>query len=87
MSNDAASEYAGFPLALGLTGPLTSLSTMSIHDYLCRGNELTRVAVLLGLAAEKRGTMDVAAVKVLSILVEHFLPPTSTELDVDTSSS
>ena len=82
LSSDAQNEHAGFLLALGLNGHLACLSTMSIHDYLCKGNELTRVAVLLGLAAAKRGTMDVSAIKVLSIHVEALLPPTSTELDV-----
>ncbi|XP_054169065.1 anaphase-promoting complex subunit 1-like [Oppia nitens] len=82
LSSDAQNEHAGFLLALGLNGHLACLSTMSIHDYLCKGNELTRVGVLLGLAAAKRGTMDVSAVKVLSIHVEALLPPTSTELDV-----
>ena len=55
---------------------------MNIHDYLCMGNELTRVALLLGLAAAKRGSMDLFVVKILSIHVEALLPPTSTELDV-----
>ena len=82
LTNDASNEHAGFLLALGLNGHLARLSTMNIHDYLCKGSELTRVAVLLGIAAAKRGTMDVSAVKVLSIHVEALLPPTSTELDV-----
>ena len=79
---EAQNEHAGFLLALGLNGHLSKLSVMNIHDYLYKGNELTRVAVLLGLAAAKRGTMDPAATKVLSIHVEALLPPTSTELDV-----
>ncbi|KAI1295436.1 Anaphase-promoting complex subunit 1 [Halotydeus destructor] len=80
--NEALNEHAGFLLALGLNGHLSKLSIMNIHDYLCKGNELTRVAILLGLAAARRGTMDVTAVKMLSIHVEALLPPTSTELDV-----
>ena len=75
-------QHAGFLLALGLNGYISQLSMMNIHDYLCMGNELTRVGVLLGLAAAKRGTMDLFAVKILSIHVEALLPPTSTELDV-----
>ena len=81
-ANDALNEHAGFLLALGLNGHLSRLSTMNVHDYLCRGNELTRVAIILGLAAARRGTMDTSAVKVMSIHVEALLPPTSTELDV-----
>ena len=82
LANDALNEHAGFLLALGLNGHLSRLSTMNVHDYLCRGNELTRVAIILGLAAARRGTMDTSAVKVMSIHVEALLPPTSTELDV-----
>lgn len=81
-ANEAIYEHAGFLLALGLNGHLDRLSTMSIHDYLCKGNEMTRVAVLLGLASAKRGSMDLSTVKTLSIHVEALLPPTSTELDV-----
>ena len=80
--NDAQNEHAGLLFALGLNGHLARLSTMSIHDYLCKGNELTRVAILLGLAAAKRGSMDMSAVKILSIHVEALLPSSSTELDV-----
>ena len=80
--NDAQNEHAGFLFALGLNGHLARLSTMSVHDYLCKGNELTRVAILLGLAAAKRGTMDMSAIKILSIHVEALLPSSSTELDV-----
>ncbi|RWS17915.1 anaphase-promoting complex subunit 1-like protein, partial [Dinothrombium tinctorium] len=81
-ANDSQNEHAGFLLGLGLNNHITKLSMMHIHDYLSKGNELTRVAVLLGLAAAKRGTMDMFAVKILSIHVEALLPPTSTELDV-----
>jgi anaphase-promoting complex subunit 1 len=78
----AQNEHAGFLLGLGLNGHLAKLSSIHIHEYLCRGNELTRVALLLGLSAARRGTMDTEATKVLSIHVEALLPPTSTELDV-----
>ena len=78
----AQNEHAGFLLGLGLNGHLAKLTSIHIHEYLCRGNELTRVALLLGLSAARRGTMDTEATKVLSIHVEALLPPTSTELDV-----
>lgn len=81
-SNDATNEHAGFLLALGLNGHLDKLSSMNFYDYLGKGNELTRVAVLLGLAAARRGSMDNAATKMLSIHVEALLPPSSTELDI-----
>ena len=43
---------------------------------------MTCVGLLLGLAAAKRGTMDVQTTKLLSCHLECLLPPTSTELDV-----
>ncbi|XP_054720739.1 LOW QUALITY PROTEIN: anaphase-promoting complex subunit 1-like [Uloborus diversus] len=81
-SNDTPTEHAGFLMALGLNGHLTRLSTLSIHDYLCKGHELTSVGIILGVSASKRGTMDLSATKMLSIHIEALLPPTSTELDV-----
>lgn len=35
-SNDTPTEHAGFLMALGLNGHLSRLSTLSIHDYLCK---------------------------------------------------
>lgn len=55
---------------------------MDLHDYLSKGNDLTKVAILLGLAASKRGTMDSNAYILLGIHLEGLLPSTSTELDV-----
>ncbi|GFQ73525.1 anaphase-promoting complex subunit 1 [Trichonephila clavata] len=81
-SSDTPTEHAGFLMALGLNGHLSRLSTLSIHDYLCKGHELTSVGILLGVSAAKRGTMDLSATKLLSIHIEALLPPTSTELDV-----
>ncbi|XP_076314205.1 anaphase promoting complex subunit 1 isoform X2 [Tachypleus tridentatus] len=81
-SNDTPTEHAGFLLALGLNGHLKNLSTMSIHDYLCKGHQLTSVGLLLGIAAAMRGSMNVAVTKLMSIHVEALLPPTSTELDI-----
>ncbi|KAG8191889.1 hypothetical protein JTE90_019823 [Oedothorax gibbosus] len=81
-SNDTPTEHAGFLMALGLNGHLSRLSTLSIHDYLCKAHELTSVGILLGVSAAKRGTMDLSTTKLLSIHIEALLPPTSTELDV-----
>ncbi|XP_037073277.1 anaphase-promoting complex subunit 1-like [Pollicipes pollicipes] len=75
-------EHAGFLMALGLNGHLAHLARLNVHDYLIKGNEMTSVGVLLGLAACKRGTMDVNTTKLLSIHVESLLPPTSRELDI-----
>jgi len=81
-NNQLTEEHAGFLMALGLSGHLNSLSYMNLHDYLCKGHELTTVGLLLGTAAAKRGTMDVTTTKMLSIHIDALLPPTSAELDV-----
>lgn len=75
-------EHAGFLFALGLNGHLEKLSLMALHDYLCQNNDLTKLAILLGMSAAKRGTRDTNIIKVLSIHVDALLPPDSTELDV-----
>lgn len=81
-ATDATLEHAGFLLGLGLNGHLSKLSTTALHDYLLKNHELTSVGLLLGLAASKRGTMNLACTKLMSIHVDALLPPTSTELDV-----
>jgi anaphase-promoting complex subunit 1 len=55
---------------------------MALHDYLCQNNDLTKLAILLGMSATKRGSRDTNIIKVLSIHVDALLPPNSTELDV-----
>lgn len=75
-------EHAGFLFALGLNGHLEKLSLMALHDYLCQNNDLTKLAILLGMSAAKRGSKDTNIIKVLSIHVDALLPPNSTELDV-----
>ncbi|XP_022110916.1 anaphase-promoting complex subunit 1-like isoform X2 [Acanthaster planci] len=51
--SELTNEHAGFLMALGLNGHLSSLSTLKVHDYLCKGHEMTSVGLLLGLAAAK----------------------------------
>ncbi|KAH7642915.1 anaphase-promoting complex subunit 1-like protein [Dermatophagoides farinae] len=81
-SADDHYEHAGFLLALGLNGLLDNLSIIHLHDYLSKGNDLTKVAILLGLSASRRGTMDSTVFALLGIHLEGLLPSTSTELDV-----
>lgn len=81
-NNQLTEEHAGFLMALGLSGHLNNLLYMNLHDYLCKGHELTTVGLLLGTAAAKRGTMDVTSTKMLSIHIDALLPPTSAELDL-----
>ncbi|XP_071832099.1 anaphase-promoting complex subunit 1-like isoform X2 [Apostichopus japonicus] len=75
-------EFGGFLMALGLTGHLTKLFRMVLHKYLCSSHEMTGIGLALGLAAAKKGTMDVAVTKILSLHISALLPPTSTELAV-----
>ena len=81
-TSDLSTEHAGFLMALGLNGHLKNLATVSLHDYLSRGHEMTCVGLLLGTSAARRGTMDMQITKLLSVHLECLLPPTSTELDV-----
>ncbi|KAI0221452.1 Anaphase-promoting complex subunit 1 [Lamellibrachia satsuma] len=81
-TSDLSYEHAGFLMGLGFNGHLSNLATLSIHRYLSRGHEMTSIALLLGIAAGKRGTMDVSTTRLLSIHVAALLPPTSTELEV-----
>lgn len=52
-SNELTNEHAGFLMGLGLNGHLSNLATLSIHDYLLKGHEMTSVGLLLGVAAGK----------------------------------
>ncbi|XP_077996954.1 anaphase-promoting complex subunit 1-like [Glandiceps talaboti] len=79
--NEMTNEHAGFLLALGLNGHLAKLDTLNTHEYLIKAHEFTSVGLLLGLAAVKRGTMDVGATKTLSIHAEALLPVSPSDLD------
>ncbi|EGD73279.1 hypothetical protein PTSG_12238 [Salpingoeca rosetta] len=70
-------EYAGFLFGLGLQGHLPSLSNHDVSKYLNDGHELVCIALLLGMAAARPGTMDTRTSKMLAIHLEDFLPPTS----------
>lgn len=80
--NDGTTEHAGFLMALGLTGHLKILSSMSLYDYLVKCDEMTNLGILIGISAAHRGTMDTSTTKLLSIHIEALLPPTALELDI-----
>ncbi|XP_070577566.1 anaphase-promoting complex subunit 1-like [Ptychodera flava] len=82
LGNELTNEHAGFLMALGLNGHLAKLDTLNLHEYLIKTHEFTSVGLLLGLAAVKRGTMDVSTTKTLSIHAEALLPVSSSDLDV-----
>lgn len=50
---ESSNMYAGFLMALGLTGHLTALQDYDLYAYLQDKHELTVVGVLLGVAASK----------------------------------
>ncbi|XP_053374220.1 anaphase-promoting complex subunit 1-like [Mercenaria mercenaria] len=81
-SNELTNEYAGFLMALGLNKHLVKMNILNKHNYLSKGHEMTTIGLLLGIAAAKRSTMDLATMKMLSIHLPAMLPPTSTELNV-----
>ncbi|XP_066251923.1 anaphase-promoting complex subunit 1 [Euwallacea similis] len=81
---DAQMEHAGFLMALGLNGHLKNLVVMSTFEYLSNSktHEMTSVGILLGLAADFRGTCHHFLTTLLAIHIEALLPPTSMELDI-----
>ena len=78
--NNADTEHAGFLMALGLNGHLNKLGKLESFDYLMKGKEAISIGILLGMAASKRGSMDILVTKKLSTQLEALLPPTATEL-------
>ena len=79
-SSNSLIEHAGFLMALGLAGHLGKLGKLESFDYMMKGHELISIGVLLGIAASKRGTMDVLATKKVATQLVALLPPSATEL-------
>ncbi|KAI9102463.1 hypothetical protein DFS34DRAFT_609236 [Phlyctochytrium arcticum] len=52
------SKHAGFLLGLGLTGNLRKMNLYDLVDYMNLKDELTAIALLLGLAATHKGDQD-----------------------------
>jgi anaphase-promoting complex subunit 1 len=50
--------HAGVLMGLGLRGQLSALSRPDFFAYLSQKHDATTLAVLIGLAASRRGTMD-----------------------------
>ena len=75
-------QYAGFLMAMGLQGHLSSLSKFTMHDFLSRGHELTLVGILIGISAAKRASMDQDITRMLSIHVRSLQPESSMELEI-----
>jgi anaphase-promoting complex subunit 1 len=83
----ALMNHAGQLLALGLLGGLDELvaseakCSPAIYDYLNRGHEATSVALLLGLAATRRGSGCTAVARLLQLHVPALHPPSAPELE------
>ena len=75
-------EYAGFLMGLGLQGHLADFPVLTLCDILSKSHELTNIALLLGLAAHKRGTMDAFVGRMLSIHVHEMVPSSTVEVGV-----
>lgn len=75
-------SHGGLLMALGLRGYLSALSMTDIYEYLTQGSVTTSVGVLLGMAANKRGTCDPSVSKMLCLHIPSLLPPSFTTIDV-----
>lgn len=72
----------GLLMAIGLRGHLSALKMTDIYDYLTDGVVTTTVGVLIGMAANKRGSCDPAASKMLCLHIPSLLPSSFTGIDV-----
>lgn len=77
-----AHAHGGFLMALGLRGHLSALSMTDVYEYLTQGSVTTSVGVLLGMAANKRGTCDPSVSKMLCLHIPSLLPMSFSSIDV-----
>lgn len=75
-------SHAGVLLAMGLQGHLGVLTAADVCDYLTQGHEPTTIAVLIGLAASKRGTADSRISKTLCLHLPALLPPRHWDIEI-----
>jgi hypothetical protein len=74
--------HGGLLMALGLRGHLSALSMTDLYEYLTQGSVTTSVGVLLGMAANKRGTCDPSVSKMLCLHIPSLLPLSFSSIDV-----
>ena len=67
-------SHAGWLFGLGLNGGLACLTAADLYSYLSQHHDATTVALLLGMAAVKRGSLDLTASKMLCLHLPAFLP-------------
>jgi hypothetical protein len=79
---ELTNEQAGFLYGLGLTGHLSSLSMLNVHDALTRRHDLTNISILLGLAASKICSLDINVTRLISMHIRALMPPVEIELEI-----
>ncbi|QLQ82643.1 hypothetical protein HG537_0H04060 [Torulaspora globosa] len=76
-------QLGGFLLGLGLNGHLSGLEEWHVYNYLSPKKTPVSIGLLLGMSASMRGTMDLKLTKVLSVHTVAFLPPGSSDLNIN----
>uniref|UniRef100_J3M678 Anaphase-promoting complex subunit 1 n=1 Tax=Oryza brachyantha TaxID=4533 RepID=J3M678_ORYBR len=76
--------HAGLLLAFGLHEHLRVLTMTDAYRYLSQEHDITRLGLLLGLAASNRGTMHPAISKMLYFHVPSRHPSSTPELELPT---
>lgn len=69
-------------MALGMRGHLTQLEMTDIYDYLTQGQVTLTCGVLLGMAANKRGSCDISVSKMLCLHIPSLIPQHFSAIDV-----
>jgi len=75
-------SHGGVLYALGLRGHLTVLEMSDFYEYLTQGTVTTTVGVLLGLAANKRGSCDMSVSKMICLHIPSLIPQHFSAIDV-----
>lgn len=83
--NNQSHAHGGLLLALGLRGHLAALEMTDIYDYLTQGQVTLTCGVLLGMAANKRGTCDISVSKMLCLHLPSLIPNHFSSIDVNSS--
>lgn len=77
--------HGGLLLALGLRGHLATLEMSDLYDYLTQGTATITVGVLLGIAANRRGSCDMAVSRMLCLHIPSLIPQHFSAIDVASS--
>ena len=83
--NNQSHAHGGLLLALGLRGHLAALEMTDIYDYLTQGQATLTCGVLLGMAANKRGSCDISVSKMLCLHLPSLIPNHFSSIDVNSS--